>query len=66
MIIFVIELAVGIAAAVLKNNFGMVMQDILRESIKNYTEADKMAWDNIQKKVSILNRERANANGLSI
>jgi len=54
---------VGIAAAVFKNDFSMAMKDTLKESMKNYTEADKLAWDNVQKKVSILNRERSNANG---
>lgn len=51
LIIFVIELAVGIAAAVFKNDFSMAMKDTLKESMKNYTEADKMAWDNVQKKL---------------
>ncbi|CAL1681603.1 unnamed protein product [Lasius platythorax] len=51
LIIFVIELAVGIAAAVFKNDFSMVMKDTLKESIKNYTEADRLAWDNVQKKL---------------
>lgn len=58
-----IELAVGIAAAVFKNDFSMAMKDTLKESMKNYTEADRLAWDNVQKKVSTLNRERSNANG---
>ncbi|KMQ95191.1 cd63 antigen [Lasius niger] len=52
LIIFVIELAVGIAAAVFKNDFSMVMKDTLKESIKNYTEADRLAWDNVQKKIA--------------
>lgn len=51
LIIFVIELAVGIAAAVFKNDFSMAMKDTLKESMKNYTEVDKQAWDNIQKKL---------------
>ncbi|EFN60280.1 CD63 antigen [Camponotus floridanus] len=51
LIIFVIEFAVGIAAAVFKNDFSMAMKDTLKESMKNYTEADKMAWDNVQKKL---------------
>lgn len=56
----------GIAAAVFKNDFSMVMKDTLKESIKNYTEADRLAWDNVQKKVSILNLERSTLMGLSI
>ncbi|XP_077267954.1 CD63 antigen-like [Temnothorax americanus] len=52
LIIFVIELAVGIAAAVFKNDFSMAMKSTLKESMKNYTtEVDKQAWDNVQKKL---------------
>ncbi|KAG5323170.1 TSN6 protein, partial [Acromyrmex heyeri] len=51
LIIFVIELAVGIAAAVFKNDFSMAMKNTLKESMKNYTETDKQAWNNIQKKL---------------
>ncbi|XP_020291393.1 CD63 antigen [Pseudomyrmex gracilis] len=51
VIIFVIELAVGIAAAVFKNDFSMVMKDSLKESLKTYSEADRQAWDNVQKKL---------------
>ncbi|XP_032669233.1 CD151 antigen [Odontomachus brunneus] len=51
LIIFVIELAVGIAAAVFKNDFSVAMKDTLKESMKNYTDADKEAWDNVQKKL---------------
>lgn len=51
LIIFVIELAVGIAAAVFKNNFSMVMKDALKVSMKNFTEADKQAWDKVQKEL---------------
>ncbi|KAL0107896.1 hypothetical protein PUN28_014873 [Cardiocondyla obscurior] len=51
LIIFVIELAVGIAAAVLKGDFSTAMKDTLKESLKNNSEVDKQAWDNIQKKL---------------
>ncbi|KAG7208551.1 hypothetical protein KM043_014768 [Ampulex compressa] len=51
LIIFVIELAVGIAAAVFKKDFSMAMKDTLKESMKNYTDADKQAWDNVQNKL---------------
>lgn len=57
LIIFVIELAVGIAAAVFKNDFSMAMKDTLKESMKNYTDADKFAWDNVQNKVGRPNLE---------
>jgi len=60
LIIFVIELAVGIAAAVFKNDFSTAMKDTLKESIKNYTDTDRQAWDNVQRKVSMLYLERAN------
>lgn len=56
----------GIAAAVFKNDFSMAMKDTLRESIKNYTESDKQAWDNVHKKVSARNmRETRRANGFA-
>lgn len=51
LIIFVIELAVGIAAAVLKKDFSIAMKETLKDSMKNYTEVDKEAWDNVQKKL---------------
>ncbi|KAM0731349.1 CD63 antigen [Formica fusca] len=51
LIIFVIELAVGIAAAVFKNDFSMAMKDTLKDSMKNYSETDRMAWDNVQRKL---------------
>ncbi|KYN40073.1 CD63 antigen [Trachymyrmex septentrionalis] len=66
LIIFVIELAVGIAAAVFKNDFSMVMKNTLKESMKNYTETDKQAWDNVQEKVSKLNLEHNIIMDLSI
>lgn len=61
-----VELAVGIAAAVFKNDFNMAMKNTLKESMKNYTEVDKQAWDNVQKKVSILNLEHNMLMDLSI
>ncbi|XP_066585263.1 CD63 antigen [Prorops nasuta] len=51
LIIFVIELAVGIAAACLKNNFRMELKNSLKESIKNYTDVDRVTWDSMQKKL---------------
>lgn len=66
IIIFVIELAVGIAAAVYKQDFSTAMKDTLKESMKNYTNADQQAWDNVQKKVSIPNLERGTLMGSSI
>ncbi|EZA52517.1 hypothetical protein DMN91_005705 [Ooceraea biroi] len=60
LIIFVIELAVGIAAAVFKNDFSMAMKDTLKESMRNYTDADKMAWDNVQQKLQCCGVEGPN------
>ncbi|KAL6255277.1 CD63 antigen [Pogonomyrmex barbatus] len=51
LIIFVIELAVGIAAAAFKNDFSSVMKESLKESMKNYTDVDRQAWDKVQKKL---------------
>ncbi|XP_015595889.1 CD63 antigen [Cephus cinctus] len=60
LVIFVIELAVGIAAAVFKNDFSMVMKDSLKASMMNYTEADKMAWENVQKKLECCGIDNSN------
>ncbi|XP_063973657.1 CD63 antigen [Diachasmimorpha longicaudata] len=53
LIIFIIELAVGIAAAVFRNSFSDVMKESLRYSMNNYTksQADKVAWDDVQMKL---------------
>lgn len=53
LIIFVVELAVGIAAAVFKNDFQVALKDTLRMSMTNYdkSEGDKMAWENVQRKL---------------
>ncbi|XP_015510318.1 CD63 antigen [Neodiprion pinetum] len=51
VVIFAIELAVGIAAAVFRNDFSMAMKETLRSTMTNYTEADKMAWNNVQQKL---------------
>ncbi|EFN79122.1 CD63 antigen [Harpegnathos saltator] len=60
LIIFVIELAVGIAAAVFKNDFSMAMKDTLKESMKNYSDVDKQAWDNVQKKLQCCGVDNSN------
>ncbi|XP_058800473.1 CD63 antigen [Phymastichus coffea] len=54
LIIFIIELAVGIAAAVFKKDFSDGMKDALRESMRNYKEkeVDQQAWDTIQMRFS--------------
>ncbi|XP_066247857.1 CD63 antigen-like [Euwallacea similis] len=52
-IIFIIELAVGIAAAVYKNDVHKELKNIMRESMSRYqtSESDKIAWDNLQMKL---------------
>ncbi|KAF5306166.1 hypothetical protein FQR65_LT07442 [Abscondita terminalis] len=51
LIIFIIELAVGIAAAVFKNDFEDALKNTLKNSMKNYNtnNDEKTAWDNTQK-----------------
>lgn len=53
LIIFIVELAVGIAAAVFKSDFEMVMRDTLKSSMDNYYDikSDRLAWDKVQTKV---------------
>jgi CD63 antigen len=56
LIILIIELAVGIAAAVYKNDFQMTMKDLMRSSMKRFenSRTDRDAWNRIQTKVSHL------------
>lgn len=51
--ILIIELAVGIAAAVYKSDFQMVLKDVLKQSMDRYNDnkSDKIAWNNVQTKV---------------
>lgn len=50
-IIFIIELAVGIAAIAFKSDLEMVLQNTLETSIKKSDQADVVAWDNVQRKL---------------
>ncbi|XP_005176550.1 23 kDa integral membrane protein isoform X1 [Musca domestica] len=50
-IIFIIELAVGIAASVFKSDLEMAIKNSLQDSIKRSNKDDMMAWDNIQRKL---------------
>ncbi|XP_002063400.2 CD151 antigen [Drosophila willistoni] len=50
-IIFIVELAVGIAASVFKKDLEMMVKNSLQESIKRSSSEDTMAWDNIQRKL---------------
>ncbi|KAK5645505.1 hypothetical protein RI129_006805 [Pyrocoelia pectoralis] len=53
LIIFIIELAVGIAAAVYKGDFEDVLKGTLKSSMDNYygSKSDRLAWDNMQVKL---------------
>ncbi|CAG9760585.1 unnamed protein product [Ceutorhynchus assimilis] len=52
VVIFILELAVGIAAAVYKGDFEGGLKKTLRASMSNYTEnnVEQVAWDKLQKK----------------
>ncbi|EDW32526.1 GL10398 [Drosophila persimilis] len=50
-VIFIVELAVGIAASVFKKDLEMMVKNSLQESIKRSSSEDTMAWDNIQRKL---------------
>ncbi|XP_074036221.1 leukocyte surface antigen CD53 [Leptinotarsa decemlineata] len=53
LIIFIIEFAVGIAAATYKSEFQTALKDAMTNSMNNYetSKADKVAWDHIQTKL---------------
>lgn len=53
LIILIVELAVGIAAAVYRNDFEMTLKDILKQSLNKYNDnkSDKIAWNNVQTQV---------------
>ncbi|KAG5882055.1 hypothetical protein JTB14_007717 [Gonioctena quinquepunctata] len=54
IIIFILELAVGISAAVYKADFQEALKDNLKKSMEKYTEensSEKISWDNVQKKL---------------
>ncbi|XP_022916133.2 CD63 antigen-like [Onthophagus taurus] len=61
LLILIVELAVGIAAAVFKNDFETVMKDTLKSSMDKYlsNKADRMAWDHIQTELECCGIERA-------
>ncbi|XP_019878271.1 CD63 antigen-like [Aethina tumida] len=52
LIIFIIELACGIASAVYQTDFQDTFKNTLKQSMANYSENDveKIAWDNVHKK----------------
>lgn len=51
--ILIVELAVGIAAAVYRNDFEMALKDVLKQSLAKYNDnkSDKIAWNNVQTQV---------------
>ncbi|XP_054257841.1 CD63 antigen-like isoform X2 [Macrosteles quadrilineatus] len=53
MVIFIVELAVGIAASVAKDEFASAMRGTLNRSMGNYTQSrtDQSAWDTMQRKL---------------
>lgn len=53
LVIFIIELAVGIAAAVYHNEAHKELNMYMKDSLKRYnsSQSDKIAWDNLQSKV---------------
>ncbi|KAH1020225.1 hypothetical protein HUJ04_009929, partial [Dendroctonus ponderosae] len=53
LIIFIIELAVGIAAAVYQNEVHEELKNIMRKSLNAYesSDSDRIAWDNLQQKL---------------
>ncbi|ALC41286.1 Tsp47F [Drosophila busckii] len=50
-IIFIVELAVGIAASVFKKDLEGMLKNSLMESIKRSNAEDNQAWDNVQRKL---------------
>ncbi|KAF7288111.1 CD63 antigen-like [Rhynchophorus ferrugineus] len=52
VLIFILELAVGIAAAVYKGDFEGTLKKTLHASMANYTsnQVEQIAWDSLQKK----------------
>ncbi|XP_075218180.1 tetraspanin 47F [Lycorma delicatula] len=53
LVIFIVEMAVGIAASVTKDEFSNAMRTSLKKSMSNYTinDLDRKAWDTVQRKL---------------
>ncbi|CAH1182540.1 unnamed protein product, partial [Phyllotreta striolata] len=53
LVIFIVEFAVGIAAATYKSQFQGVLKESMARSLGNYeaNKADKVAWDTLQSKL---------------
>ncbi|RZF37800.1 hypothetical protein LSTR_LSTR007162 [Laodelphax striatellus] len=52
LVIFIVEMAVGIAAGMAKDEFSNAMRSSLKKSLNNYTinDQDRKAWDTVQRK----------------
>ncbi|XP_044271170.1 23 kDa integral membrane protein-like [Tribolium madens] len=53
LVIFFVEMAVGVVAAIYKNDFGDALKNALKKSLENYSknEMDKISWDNAHLKL---------------
>ncbi|XP_039292407.1 CD63 antigen-like [Nilaparvata lugens] len=53
LVIFIVEMAVGIAAGMAKDEFSNAMRSSLKKSLNNYTinDEDRKAWDTVQRKL---------------
>ncbi|CAH0556031.1 unnamed protein product [Brassicogethes aeneus] len=62
LIIFIMELAVGIAAAVYKSQFHSGVKELMNKSMENYeiSKPDRIAWDNLQSKLQCCGVEGPN------
>ncbi|XP_060528802.1 CD63 antigen-like [Cylas formicarius] len=61
LVIFIIELAVGIAAAVYKDDFHKGLKELMRDSMDRFetSESDRIAWNNLQKKMECCGVDRS-------
>lgn len=44
-------MGIGVAAAVYKNDFADILKESLKDSLNKNSNADKLAWTNIQSSV---------------
>ncbi|KAK0174437.1 hypothetical protein PV327_010206 [Microctonus hyperodae] len=60
VIIFLIEMGIGVAAAVYKNDFPGILKKSLKDSLNRNSNADKLAWANIQRALQCCGVESKN------